>query len=376
LRVGMTTLTSMPGDIRGYGHAASRRARHIMELGCAKSRLGHAAARLRGALGPRRLARSLLGLPIGAILAWRLRLSSRRVGLAVLYHRVDVVRGDQTRELLPPLDARRFAAHVRHLRRRYRLVRASELLAATAGRRRGEPIPVTITFDDDRPDYLKTVAPILSRWGTPATIFLCGASLEQPFAFWWERLQRAFDRGVDVTSAFAGQPVERTASSNLTIHAAAAAMHELSPEAGSVVANRLGELLGADPDDAGVRAADVRALSAAGFEIGFHTREHHVLTRLDDTALEAALRFGRAELEGLVGRSLDLIAYPHGEVDQRVASAARAAGYRMGFATDREAVRPDSNPLRLGRYEPLLASPSTFAFDVARTLSAPRRGDG
>jgi peptidoglycan/xylan/chitin deacetylase (PgdA/CDA1 family) len=341
-----------------------------------ESRIAGALARVRGALGPRRAAKALLGFPIGAMLEWRLRLSTRRVGLAVLYHRVDIARGDPRRELLPALDTRRFAAHMRHLKRRYRLVRASELLAATAERRRGERIPIAITFDDDLPDYRKTVAPILSRWGTPATIFLCGASLEEPFAFWWERLQRAFDRGVDVRSAFAGLPVEQTGSADMTIRAAADAMHELPPDARSLVATRLGEILGPDPHDAGMRAADVRALSAAGFEIGFHTRDHQMLPRLDDAALGAALRVGRVELEGLVGSSLDLIAYPHGEVDQRVASAARAAGYRFGFGTDREPVRPDSDPLRLGRYEPWLACMGTFALEVARTLTATRRRGG
>src|SRR5215210_6123662 len=164
----MTTLTSIPGDLRGMVTPLYVDRPHYGSP-MPESRIAGALAGVRGVLGPRRAAKALLGLPIAAMLEWRLRLSTRRVGLALLYHRVDIARGDPRRELLPALDARRFAAHVRHLKRRYRLVRASELLAATAERRRGERIPVAITFDDDLPDYRKTVAPILSRWGTTAT---------------------------------------------------------------------------------------------------------------------------------------------------------------------------------------------------------------
>jgi peptidoglycan/xylan/chitin deacetylase (PgdA/CDA1 family) len=38
--------------------------------------------------------------------------------------------------------------------------------------------------------------PVLERHVAPATFFLNGASLERPFAFWWERLQR---RGIAET---------------------------------------------------------------------------------------------------------------------------------------------------------------------------------
>ncbi len=335
-------------------------------------------ARLRGVLPLRQMAKTLLGLPVAAALRWRLRLSARSVGLAVVYHRVDRDRGDPSSELLPALDIRRFTAHVRHLKRCYRVVPASELRFAAARRRRGGRIPVSITFDDDLPGHAKTVAPILSRHRVTATFFLCGASLEEPFGFWWERLQRAFDQGADVVPAFAGQASGALATTSLTIHAAATAIHELAPSARSAVVERLGDIAGPDPAGAAMSAGDVRALAAAGFEIGFHTREHESLTALDEAALDAALHVGRAELEDQTGGSLDVIAYPYGETAEHVALAARAAGYRTGFGTDREPVRPESDPLCLGRYEPMLASAGTFAYEVARTLgqSLPDERDG
>ena len=55
----------------------------------------------------------------------RCRWSSKRAGLALCYHAVGDPAGDPERELVPPLGTRTFEAQLRHLRARYRLVRAS-----------------------------------------------------------------------------------------------------------------------------------------------------------------------------------------------------------------------------------------------------------
>ena len=143
---------------------------------------------------PRRVKR-FLKRPVARWIELRCRWSKRRVGLALCYHRISDPQGDPERELVPPLGIKGFEAHVRYLNRHCRLVRASELLEAARERRRGEPFPVAITFDDDLPSHVQGAMPVLERHGAPATFFLCGASLERPFAFWWERLQRAWDRG-------------------------------------------------------------------------------------------------------------------------------------------------------------------------------------
>ena len=142
-----------------------------------------------------RRVKRFLKRPVARWIEFRCRWSKRRVGLALCYHRISDPQGDAERELVPALGIKGFEAHVRYLNRRCRLVRASELLDAARERRRGERFPVAITFDDDLPSHVRGAMPVLQRHGAPATFFLCGASLERPFAFWWERLQRAWDRG-------------------------------------------------------------------------------------------------------------------------------------------------------------------------------------
>src|SRR5438128_4989592 len=129
---------------------------------------------------------------------WLLRLSGRKAGVAVAYHRVGDPQGDPLRELTASLGTRVFAAHLHHLRRHYRVVPADELQAAVRARRRGEPFPVAITFDDDTRSHVDVAAPLLRALGLAATFFLTGAALDGPASFWWGDLQRALTDLPDV----------------------------------------------------------------------------------------------------------------------------------------------------------------------------------
>lgn len=308
-----------------------------------------------------------LGVPVTAVIGAVLRFTNRRVGIALAYHSVALVQGDKTREIVAPHGLSTFERQLRHLRRRYRVVEARNLLEATRVRRRGERFPVAITFDDDLGSHAKLALPVLLAVGTPATFFLSGASLTGPFAFWWERLQRAFDRGLDDLPALVG------VSTGRTIHELGRSIEYMSPAERNAVAARLEDRLGPDPPDAGMREQDVRAVVEAGMTVGFHTLRHDALLWLSDEALAAALRDGRAQLEDVVGEPLDIIGYPHGHGDDRVAAAARAAGFTTGFRVAEEPVWPDSNPLLLGRVTPTYRSTGHFAIQLALQMLSRQR---
>jgi peptidoglycan/xylan/chitin deacetylase (PgdA/CDA1 family) len=293
-----------------------------------------------------------------------LRLSSRRAGLALVYHAVSARQADLERQVDRAHDAALFEAQLRYVSHHYRLVPARELLGAVRARRRGERYPVALTFDDDLPTHAQTAMPALRHAGAPATFFLCGASLGRPFAFWWERLQRAVDRGVDL-SEIVGEP--------LTPRALALRIEEETPRRREELAEQLGRLVGEDPPESGIRATDVRALFEAGFDIGFHTLRHDRLPPLDDALLADALREGRAELENAAGSRLTMIAYPHGRADGRVAGAARAAGFHFGFTGTGDAVTASSDALLLSRIEPAFVDLASFAGQLVDALRRAHR---
>lgn len=88
---------------------------------------------------------------------------------------------------------------------------------------------------------------------------------------------------------------------------------------------------------------ELKRMLDAGWQIGSHTRNHALLTELDDGELERELADSRTELERDLGVSVPTFAYPYGVADDRVrAAAARcfdlACGTRfayLGAADDR-----------------------------------------
>jgi peptidoglycan/xylan/chitin deacetylase (PgdA/CDA1 family) len=146
----------------------------------------------------------------------------------------------------------------------------------------------------------------------------------------------------------------------------------LSPEERDTVANNLLALAGEDPADAGLGRDAIRRLVTAGFTIGFHTRRHDTLTRLDDDALEHAMQDGRSDLEQLAGHAIDTIAYPHGRADGRVARAAQRAGFQIGFTALPTATTPATDPLLIGRFEAMDIEPSVTDSHAAFALSLMR----
>ena len=201
---------------------------------------------------------------VAAILRVRLRLSGRRVGAVILYHRLDSDHaGWDPTGINPAIDVSLFEAEVRHLKTRYRVVPASELLEAVRARKRGERIPVAVTFDDDNASHAAKAMPILKRAALPATFFVCGASLERPFAFWWERVERALASGVasvEELRAMVPESSLNSASTKSGMRAVAADIEFMPPDERDALADELGRRLGPDPPDAGLRAAALREL--------------------------------------------------------------------------------------------------------------------
>lgn len=315
----------------------------------------------------------------GAI-AVALRRSAAPIGFAVVYHRVDDHADEPARRHLPALSRRLFEVQVRHLAGFYSPVRGGELLDAIRNRRRDEPIPVAVTFDDDLESHARVVVPTLSRAGVRATFFLSGTTEGDGPRRWWDDLQVAVDRTLvrrdSLGPALAPALGAALAWKPWAIHAVAREIVRLPPADRAAIAAVLRSAVARLPPPPTLTPEQVRAFADQGHEIGFHTRGHHPLASLDEAELADAITDGRAALEGeAAGSRVAAIAYPHGSADARVVEAAARAGFRAGFTTTAEAIGPRAEALRLGRIAPSFSSVGEFAITIARRLLEVSRAD-
>ncbi|MGV3618378.1 MAG: polysaccharide deacetylase family protein [Fimbriimonas sp.] len=85
--------------------------------------------------------------------------------------------------------------------------------------------------------------------------------------------------------------------------------------------------------------------------IASQTRSHPSdLRNLSDAQLEKEMVGSKQALERRLGHEVPYIAYPNGKFDARVARAARAAGYRVGFTEAQRPAERAPNLLMVPRY--------------------------
>lgn len=142
---------------------------------------------------------------------------------------------------------------------------------------------VAITFDDAYRSVIELGLPMLERVGLPATVFAPTDFIGAEKPLQWPGIDR-----------WLNGPHE----------------HELTPMSWS----------------------ELRTLKDAGWEIGSHTGSHPHLTASDERSLTDELERSKTSCERNLGCSCTSIAYPYGDVDERVAASAERAGYHAGAA--------------------------------------------
>ena len=140
-----------------------------------------------------------------------------------------------------------------------------------------------------------------------------------------------------------------------------------------VVAGRLGGVDDWNDERPGEKLLDadgVRALAAAGFEIGSHGLNHRNLIGLDDESLALETAGSRRVLEEVAGTPVESFCYPYGGFDDRAVEAVRDAGYRAATVIRSGICDPSGDLYRMRRIpvrgtDPLL----DFALAITRGRS-------
>lgn len=164
------------------------------------------------------------------------------------------------------------------LSRGYRGVTFTEATRAAPGER-----VLAVTFDDAYRSVLALAEPILQRHGIPATVFAPTDYIGSERPMRWPGIEQWLG-GTD------------------------------------------------EPELVPMSWAELRALAERGWEIGSHTCSHPHLTQIGDDALADELARSKSTCERELGAACDSLAYPYGDLDERVVAAAARAGYETAAA--------------------------------------------
>lgn len=78
--------------------------------------------------------------------------------------------------------------------------------------------------------------------------------------------------------------------------------------------------------------SQIREMAKAGMDFGSHTITHRLLAELSHAEAVTELTTSKTELEQMLGKKVDFVAYPGGSYTPDVLSIARHAGYDGGFS--------------------------------------------
>ena len=244
-------------------------------------------------------------LPTGTLARHRLRDSA----LVLAFHRVnDRSAGDGL-----TLSVRDFDAYCRFLGDHLEVVRLEDIIERleASGPLTGQ---LAITFDDGYRDNFDEAAPILERYGLPATFFVTTDFIETDTVAPWDR--------------------------------------DLAEPPGWMTWEQ------------------VRSLLRRGFDIGAHTMSHVDLGQVSTDDAHAQITGSREVLRERLDTQIDLFAYPFGQranITEENRALVREAGYRCCASCFGGVIGARTDPMNLPRVavSSWYASPRRLAFDLA-----------
>lgn len=234
-----------------------------------------------------------------------------------------------------------------------------------------------ITFDDGYADNCHVALPILQRHGLTSTFFIATGFLDG--GCMWN------DTIIESVRA-CKQPVLDASALNLGVHSLASltektqAIHHLIQDIKYLptqervaITGRLASIAGVTvPRDLMMTSQEVKAMRAAGMQIGAHTVSHPILARL--SAEEARREIGTSKqfLENLLGESVGLFAYPNGKPGEDYsplnAQMVRDLGFEAAVSTQWGASGRGDDLFQIRRFTPWDRSKLRFALRIAQNL--------
>jgi peptidoglycan/xylan/chitin deacetylase (PgdA/CDA1 family) len=286
------------------------------------------------------------------------------------FHRVN----DEQDPFFPSLPTALFAARAKHIATHY-VVLPLEELAERLGRGQIPRRALALTFDDGYRDTLTHAAPILARYGLPATVFLTTGYIGTPDMPWYDSLALAVKTSSRDELRLTTASVLPLRSPNERLQALPAVLRHLKvlpdDDRRRELARVIAQLRPTGPDRPKrlmLTWDEVRALRGLGFSIGAHTIGHPILSRLALLQSRQEINGSKIAIEEALGTRVHAFAYPNGgpdDYDQTTVHLVREAGFTCAVTTRRGLNTPRTSPLELRRGGPWEQHLPTYALKLA-----------
>lgn len=236
---------------------------------------------------------------------------------------------------------------------------------------------VCLSFDDGYLDNYEVALPLLQKAGLPATFFVATGFLDDG-VMWNDRIIEAVRRrrsgGWDLAPFGLGQVTLNGATSRAdTALQLILELRYLDYDRRDEATRDLLTYADVEPlPQLMMSPANVRALAAAGMDVGGHTVSHPILTKIDEDRARREICDGRDVLREITGLPVSLFAYPNGkpgrDYDAGHAAMVRAAGFDAAFSTAWGYASADSDLYELPRAGFQMDTGWRFAAKLMRTF--------
>lgn len=292
-------------------------------------------------------------------LAWLVsRGTKKRGGYIVMYHSIageDVYWDNRVRT-----DS--FRRQVEWLKKNREVVQVQDFVDRI---NRRLPIPdswVAVTFDDGYHDNLSNALPVLESMNAPASFYVTWNVLMGQQEFFYDRIQTAVmaSRRSPLRIELDGRTfscADGSVGNRMTLIQELVLQIRRKSEADRAADVKVIEAMCLDGDrpvlKAYLREEDLHELASSSLvKFGSHTLSHPDLASCDAQALEREVGASRRQLSGLLGQSVEGIAYPYGQASnysENVSQRCRESGYRFALTTVYGQVTEASDPFQLPR---------------------------
>ena len=285
------------------------------------------------------------------------RAMNRRRILVLTYHRfTDSPRPGRTSAAL-------LASQLDYLTKHYTVLPLSLVEERIRDGQRLPPATAAVTVDDGYSDFHDVAWPVLRRRKIPATLFVVTDFVDRRRWIWTDIIPFVIGRtrldhisvdvaGTRVDTALKPDGARRAAASRVN-----ALLKHQPDEVKEATIHRIaaycGIALPATPpaEHASCTWAQLRAMSAAGIEIGSHTVTHPILTHVSAERLQGELEGSRERLHEMLGRAPTVFCYPNGSYNRIVRDAVGRAGYGLAVTSDSGLNDATVDPLALRRIQ-------------------------